>query len=235
MQLFFDKNIKQGDTQFTFNKIESKHIVKVLRKKETDILYITNGNGLLFTSKISSANDKRCLVEITQTDMVKNQLEYDLHIAIAPTKNNQRFEWFLEKATEIGVSEITPLICAHSERKIIKHDRLEKVLITAMKQANRFHLPKLNAVIPFKKFISNTMEGDLFIAHCEESSKFTLQSKLVKKNKTTILIGPEGDFSLNEITLALNNQFTPISLGKSRLRTETAGIVAAHSVAFINE
>jgi len=235
MQLFYDNNIKQYDKQFTFDKIESKHIVRVLRKKEGDVLYITNGNGFLFTSKISIANDKRCLVTIVNEVLIDNPLNYKLHIAIAPTKNNQRLEWFLEKATEIGISEITPIICDHSERKVVKTERLEKVLIAAMKQSKRFYLPKLNDAISFKNFMNSKNDGDLFIAHCEDLDKKTFKSLLVHGNDVTILIGPEGDFSTNEITLALLNNFIAVSLGNSRLRTETAGIVAAHSVAFINE
>ncbi len=235
MQLFYDKKITENDTQFIFDKIESKHIVKVLRKKEGDILYITNGIGNIFTSKISIANDKRCLVDIVKKEFVKNPLEYKLHIAIAPTKNNQRLEWFLEKATEIGVTEITPIICTHSERKVIKKERLEKVLIAAMKQSKRFYLPKLNEAITFKKFINVKQSGSLFIAHCEETDKKTLKSQLIKEKDVMVLIGPEGDFSTNEIALSLHNNFIAVSLGNSRLRTETAGIVAAHSVAFVNE
>ena len=235
MQLFYDKNIKTTDLQFTFDKIESKHIVRVLRKKEGDVLYITNGEGYLFASKIINANDKRCLVEIYNEELIEDQLEYKLHIAIAPTKNNQRLEWFLEKATEIGISEITPIICDHSERKVVKTDRLEKVIISAMKQSKRYYLPKLNEPITFKSFIKQDFKGDLFIAHCEETDKKTLKNKLEEKKEITILIGPEGDFSLSEIDLALQNKFIPVSLGNSRLRTETAGVVAVHSVAFTNE
>lgn len=235
MQLFYDKHILANDSQFTFDKIESRHIVKVLRKKEGDTLYITNGQGFLFTSKISVANDKRCIVTIKKVTQIKNQLSYSLHIAIAPTKNNQRLEWFLEKATEIGISEITPLICDHSERKVVKHERLEKVLIAAMKQSKRSYLPKLNEAMSFKKFIAKNNNGLKFIAHCEETEKHTLKNQLIKNEAILILIGPEGDFSLSEIALALDNNFKAVSLGMSRLRTETAGIVATHSVAFINE
>ncbi len=235
LQLFYDKNINQGDSHFTFDKIESRHIIKVLRKKVGDLLFITNGSGILFSAIIENANEKKCLVELTNEKQQTNQLNYNLHIAIAPTKNNQRLEWFLEKATEIGISEVTPLICDHSERKVVKTERLEKVIVSAMKQSKRFYLPKLNEPISFKKFIQEKNQGDLFIAHCEKSDKKTLKSQLKKGTNITILIGPEGDFSINEIKLALENKFNPVSLGNSRLRTETAGIVAVHSVAFVNE
>ena len=239
MQLFYDKNIQKSDIQFTFDKVESRHIVRVLRKKEGDFLFITNGKGNLFHSQIINANDKRCLVEITKCNEQKNALTYNLHIAIAPTKNIQRLEWFLEKATEIGVSEISLVLCDHSERRVVKTERLEKVLVSAMKQSKRYYLPKLNEPITFKNFIkaqTETKKNDsLFIAHCEETNKKTLKNHLKSKHNVTILIGPEGDFSLNEISLALQQQFIPVSLGNSILRTETAGIVAVHSVAFVNE
>ena len=150
-------------------------------------------------------------------------------------KLNDRFEWFLEKATEIGIDEITPIICEHSERKVVKIDRMEKIIHAAAKQSLKYHFPKLNEPILFKDFLNTEFEGDLFIAHCEETTKKSLKAALKQNQKTTILIGPEGDFSSKEITLSLEHNFIPVSLGESRLRTETAGIVAVHSVAFINE
>ncbi|MEE9348472.1 MAG: 16S rRNA (uracil(1498)-N(3))-methyltransferase [Flavobacteriaceae bacterium] len=235
MQLFYDKNIDKNDTQFTFNKLESKHIVKVLRKKNDDVLFITNGKGYLFHSKIVNANDKQCLVEIEKIEKQELKLNYKLHIAIAPTKNSQRIEWFLEKATEIGVTEITLLLCHHSERKVVKMERLVKVIVTAMKQSKRYYLPKLNQVVKFKSFIVNNSKADLFIAHCEDFNKNSFKNSLVKGNDITLLIGPEGDFSIDEINYALENNFKSVSLGNSILRTETAGIVAVHSVAYANE
>lgn len=235
MQLFYDKNISKNDTTFTFDKTESRHIVRVLRKTEGDLLHITNGKGFLFNAKIKFANEKKCLVEIVEIEKKEQPFSYYLHIAIAPTKNNQRLEWFLEKAAEIGISEITPIICDNSERKIVKNERMEKVLISAMKQSNRFHLPILNKTISFKNFMNKTIEGNLFIAHCEETKKVSLKSALTEVKNLTLLIGPEGDFSNTEIESALKNNYKAVSLGNSRLRTETAGIVAVHSVAFINE
>jgi 16S rRNA (uracil1498-N3)-methyltransferase len=148
---------------------------------------------------------------------------------------NDRFEWFLEKATEIGVSEITPIICEHSERKFIKNERFEKIIVAAMKQSNQHYLPKLNDPIIFKDFLKQEFSGQLFIAHCEETDKQQLKKLLLPKIPATILIGPEGDFSAKEIQLALDTKFIPVSLGNTRLRTETAAIVACHSVAFVNE
>jgi len=235
MQLFYNPEISLSSKQFTFNKQESRHIVRVLRKKEGDTILITNGLGQLFSSVIKMANDKKCLVEITNIDNKSKDRNYYVHIAIAPTKLNDRFEWFLEKATEIGVDEITPIICEHSERKVIKKERLEKIIQSAAKQSLKFHFPKLNEPINFEKFINSNINGQLFVAHCKESNKKLLKSELKPILKTTILIGPEGDFSSKEIQQSLEHKFIPVSLGESRLRTETAGIVAVHSVAFVNE
>lgn len=235
MQLFYNSKIDSSTTQFKFDKIESRHIVKVLRKNEGDILYITNGKSEFFKAKILLANDKKCTVDIINIEKKLKPWGYYLHIAIAPTKNIDRLEWFLEKATEIGVDEITPIICKHSERKIIKEERLDKVLISAMKQSLKFQLPKLNSTTSFLDFMKQEFDGDLYIAHCEESDKKSFKNQLKPNQKITILIGPEGDFSPNEIEIALKQKFIPVSLGESRLRTETAGIVAAQSVAFFNE
>lgn len=235
MQLFYSEHISVNDTQFTFDKIESRHIVKVLRKQTGDQLYITNGKGILFKVEITIANDKKCLVTIVSFEEKKEDRNYYLHIAIAPTKNNDRYEWFLEKATEIGIDEITPIICKHSERKIIKKERFEKVLVSAMKQSLKFQLPKLNDAMTFSEFISKPKEGNLFIAHCEKTKKTSFKEALSTANKLTVLIGPEGDFSTQEIDKAFATGFQPITLGESRLRTETAGIAATHSVAFFNE
>ncbi|MFT4643130.1 MAG: 16S rRNA (uracil1498-N3)-methyltransferase [Candidatus Azotimanducaceae bacterium] len=235
MQLFYNSEINSTTTQFVFDKIESRHIVKVLRKSEGDILYITNGNGQLFTAEIILANDKKCNVTILETIQKPKRWDYYLHVAIAPTKNNDRLEWFLEKATEIGVDEITPIICKHSERKVVKEERLEKVLVSAMKQSLKFQLPKLNPTTSFTDFIDQEIDGDLCIAHCEETDKKSFKKELRSKQKITILIGPEGDFSTKEIEQALYKKFIPVTLGESRLRTETAGIVAVQSVAFFNE
>jgi len=161
--------------------------------------------------------------------------KHKLHLAVAPTKMNDRYEWFLEKATEIGIYEITPIICDRSERKIINPERFEKIILSAMKQCNQMFLPKLNPAISMKEFIKRENSGEKLIAHCEETNKKSLKSILKAKTDYTILIGPEGDFSNKEIELALENNYIPVSLGETRLRTETAAIVACHSVVFINE
>lgn len=233
MQLFYNLTLDNSFKQFFFSPEESKHIVKVLRKNEDDILNITNGRGSLFQAKLLDANPKKCKAQIVSEEKTIRPL-YSLHIAIAPTKMNDRFEWFLEKATEIGISEITPIVCEHSERKIIKPERLEKVLQSAMKQSLQTFLPKLNPLTSFQDFM-NTVKGELqFIAHCHEGEKLDLKRRVQPDKDVVILIGPEGDFSVNEVELAHQNGYWPISLGKNRLRTETAGVVACNTVAIMN-
>ena len=233
MQLFYNPNINESLTSFVFDKEESKHIIKVLRKQERDILYVTNGLGYLFKTMIALASDSKCTVNVLSFS-IQDMPKFNLHIAVAPTKMNERYEWFLEKATEIGVQEITPIICEHSERKIIKMDRFQKIIESAMKQSLHYFLPKLNEPILLKDFLKKEITGQKFIAHCEEADKKSLKSQLISNENVTILIGPEGDFSVKEIEMALNNKYNPISLGETRLRTETAALVACHSVVFIN-
>jgi 16S rRNA (uracil1498-N3)-methyltransferase len=234
MQLFYNPNINEKTTQFSFEKEESRHIVKVLRKQVGDTLHITNGEGWLFSAKISIPNINKCTAEIISKTLQPNR-KYKLHLAVAPTKMNDRYEWFLEKATEIGIDSITPIICDHSERKVIKPERFERIIQSAAKQSLTCYLPKLNKAISFKEFINQDFTSHLFIAHCEETDRKSLKNELNPKQNITILIGPEGDFSTKEIELALQNKFIPVTLGETRLRTETAAIVACHSVAFINE
>lgn len=234
MQLFYNPDIAPDTNQFSFPKDESRHIVKVLRKKTGDLLNITNGKGYLFEAKLTIADQKNCVVNILNTthQAPKN---YQLHLAVAPTKMNDRYEWFLEKATEIGVTSITPIICDHSERKVVKIERFDKIIQSAMKQSLSCYYPILNAPITFKDYINQDFDGDTYIAHCEETDKKSLKSQVLPNKKITILIGPEGDFSVKEIKMAIQNKFIPVTLGETRLRTETAAIVACHSIAFINE
>ena len=234
MQLFYNPSINETSESFSFDKEESKHIVKVLRKKDTDILYVTNGLGFLFKTEITLASDNKCSVKIISFEKEASP-KFQLHLAVAPTKMNDRFEWFLEKATEIGINEITPIICDRSERKVLNAERFEKILLTAMKQSNVLHLPKLNNAITFKEFVKQKKEGLHLIAHCEETDKKSLKSILKPNTNVTLLIGPEGDFSEKEIASAIENNFIPVSIGNTRLRTETAAIVACHSVVFLNE
>ncbi len=226
MQLFF---IENPESEIVLSKEESKHATKVLRKKEGDILNFTDGKGGFYKAEITVADSRKCRLQIISSEQKHKQHSYHLHIAIAPTKNMDRYEWFLEKATEIGIDEITPIICDHSERKVLKTERCNRILLSAMKQSLKFHLPKLNESIPLKDFLKQDFEGNKYIAHCEDGEKQELR-KEEKSDKTTVLIGPEGDFSTAEIEKALQNQFNAVSLGKSRLRTETAGLVAVHTI-----
>ena len=209
MQLFYNSKIKENDIIFTFDKEESRHIIKVLRKKEGDTIHITNGLGFLFISEVTIASERKCEVQIKETQFFEPN-DYNLHIAVAPTKNNDRIEWFLEKATEIGINQITPIICEHSERKVYKKERGEKIIQAAMKQSLHFYLPVLNDPIPYSEFIKKEFSAHKFIAHCEETERKAFQNEVKSNEKVTILIGPEGDFSTKEIKLALENQFIPV-------------------------
>ena len=230
MQLFYCPELVNGFSHLSSE--ESKHCIKVLRNQEGDIIHLIDGQGNFYEANITIASQKKVAFEILRT-WEETPRSYSLHIAIAPTKNNDRFEWFLEKATEIGVDQITPIICAHSERKVIKNERMEKIILSATKQSINAKLPILNQAISFNDFIKKDQNSDCFIAHCEQLEKTSLKN--VISINSTILIGPEGDFSPKEIDLALKNNFKPISLGNSRLRTETAGIVACHTIALHHE
>lgn len=235
MQLFYHPNISEKDAQIIFLKDESKHIVKVLRKKEGDILNVTNGKGYLFITEIVLVTEQQCIAKVLEVKSEKPPDHY-LHLAVAPTKMNDRYELFLEKATEIGVQEITPVICDHSERKVVKIDRYERVLQSAVKQALHLNFPILNQTEKVSDLITKDVDGDKFIAHCEEDKeRVSLKSRIKPGTKATILIGPEGDFSSAEIRLAVENGWVPVSLGDSRLRTETAAIVACHTFAIANQ
>ena len=233
MQLFYNAQVLKNDDSINFTKDESRHIVKVLRKKVGDHLYLTNGKGWLFKSELIIAEQKHCSAKIISKKH-HDKKNYSLHLAVAPTKMNDRFEWFLEKATEIGIDTITPIICHHSERKFIKTERFEKIIQSAMKQSLQYYLPKLKPLMPFNDFINQKTEGQKFIAHCEETNRKSLKSLIKPNTDITILIGPEGDFSLKEIEAAINVNYVPTLLGDTRLRTETAAIVACNTVSFIN-
>ena len=235
MQLFYHPEISPSEKQVIFPKDESKHIVKVLRKKEGDLLHITNGKGFLFETELRVAGTNSCIAEVLSFEETAPP-PYYLHLAVAPTKMNDRYEWFLEKAAEIGIQEITPVICEHSERKVVKLERFERVLQSAVKQSLHTFMPKLNEAVPFNEFLEQHKEGQRYIAHCEDQQeKSSLKGRMQLNSPVTILIGPEGDISSEEIKLALQDRWTPVSLGESRLRTETAAIVACHTVALAHE
>lgn len=233
MQLFYNSELQSSDKHFYFDKNESRHIVKVLRKKIGDKLHITNGLGFIFEAKILTDNQNKCEVSITKTTAIPAK-EYSIHLAVAPTKMNDRYEWFLEKATEIGIDQITPIICTRSERKTIKIERYEKIIQAAAKQSLRAHFPKLNPTVRFTDFIKNTTDKHRYIAHCLEHNQAHLKDLISPKKSVLILIGPEGDFTLDEINLAQASGFESVSLGSARLRTETAAIVACHIIELCN-
>jgi 16S rRNA (uracil1498-N3)-methyltransferase len=231
MQIFYCPNLR-GNTH-PLNEEESKHIIKVLRFKNGDFIHLTDGKGGLFKAELIDDHPKHCTVTVIESKLEYGKRNYKLHMAIAPTKNISRFEWFLEKATEIGIDEITPIICEQSERKEVKYQRMEKVIVAAIKQSLKTYLPKLNQSMKFRDFAEQSFEGQKFIAYCEKKPKH-LKELYIPKSNALILIGPEGDFSKEEVKFAKNNGFNIAGLGDSRLRTETAGIAACHTINLIN-
>jgi 16S rRNA (uracil1498-N3)-methyltransferase len=232
MHLFFVSGAI-GD-QCLLSEDESKHCTKVLRLKVGEELRMTDGAGKLFQGILVDSDPRKTRIEIRSMVREEPPPPWKLHIAMAPTKNIERFEWFLEKATEIGIDEITPLYCHHSERETLNMKRLEKVLITALKQSLRLWLPLLNPPVFFNPFVQQERTGQRFIAWCGAGEAFPLHETCQKGKDTLVLIGPEGDFSAEEVTLAKQQGYLPVSLGKNRLRTETAGIVACHTMNLIN-
>ena len=234
MQLFYTPDINSDE--YTLSKEESKHCIQVLRKKIGDIIYLVDGKGGFYKAILIGNNPKSCHLKIDKVERNYGKSDLHIHIAIAPTKMNERFEWFLEKSTEIGINEITPILCEHSERKILKLERMNKILVAAMKQSNQAYLPKLNAAISFDSFVNNNTVEERYIAHCIENDKKKQLNEVIKKGTNTlVLIGPEGDFSQKEIDFALKHGFSAVSLGKNRLRTETAAIVSCHTINLINQ
>ena len=235
MHLFYTPDINENSSEYLLNEEESRHCISVLRLTVDSQIYLIDGKGTFYTAKIIAASPKKTLLQIISFTKEFNKRNHYLHIAVAPTKNIDRLEWFLEKATEIGIDEITPIICERSERKEVKTDRLNKIIIAAIKQSGNTYVPKLNEAIGFKNFLKlNHSNSQKFIAHCEESTKSDLKAELILYNHYTILIGPEGDFALPEITEANNAGYKNITLGNSRLRTETAALAACFEVNFLN-
>jgi 16S rRNA (uracil1498-N3)-methyltransferase len=233
MQLFYIPNIL--GTEVILDETESKHAVRVLRLSVGNEVQLIDGKGGFYEAEIVDANPKKCRLKINKSIQEFGKKNFKLHIAVAPTKNIDRFEWFLEKATEIGIDEITPLLSDHSERKNIKPERLEKILVSAMKQSVKAYLPILNEMVSFKDFVESCATQNRFIAHCYESEKPHLKNTVKQNQDVVILIGPEGDFSPEEVEFANEKGFTEISLGTARLRTETAAVVACHIVNLANE
>ncbi len=224
MQLFYSTHIINNTIEL--NGDESWHCIKVLRHKTGDRVQVIDGQGTFYTAAISDAHPKHCILTVTEKIAEYKKRPYTLHLAIAPTKNSDRIEWMLEKAVEAGVDEITFLLCKTSERKIIKTDRLKKVVESAVKQSVQAYLPKINELTDIKKFITNQQNfaGKKLIAHCRNNNTPLLNTILPANTNVLSLIGPEGDFATEEIELALSNNFEAVSLGMNRLRTETAGL-----------
>lgn len=207
---------------------EAAHALRVLRLKAGDELMLTDGKGCFYRAEIAVADQKHCLLNILETTPQPALWKRHLHLALAPTKNMDRMEWLAEKATEIGFDELTFLNCHYSERRVIKLERIEKIVVSAVKQSLKARMPKLNELTDFSKFIRQPFTGQKFIAHCYPGDKSLLKDSLNAEEDALVLIGPEGDFSEEEVALAIENGFQPISLGTSRLRTETAALVAVH-------
>ena len=231
MALFYVPNIALN----VLPEVESQHAVKVLRLQNGDKITLVDGTGGYYEARITNPHPKHCGFVIIETKPEFGKRDFKLHIAIAPTKNIERLEWFIEKATEIGIDEITPIICRFSERKIVKEERLEKISVSAAKQSLKTYFPKVNPLFTFDDLLKNHHASQKFIAHCYEQDKRLLQTEIKKSKDILILIGPEGDFSVEEVEKAIAGGFVPVSLGDSRLRTETAGVVACHTVALINQ
>ena len=220
---------------YSLDEEESGHCVRVLRYTRGDEILLTNGQGMTYTAVITNPHPKHCEFEVRTAEKQSKHHSNYIHIAIAPTKNVERIEWFVEKCTEIGVDEITPLLCRFSERKQLRIDRLQKIILSAAKQSLTPYLPKLNEMTDCTEFIRGTEEETRFIAHCYKEDKRDLRNEIKPCMSVVVMIGPEGDFSEQEIAEALQHNFVPVSLGESRLRTETAGIVACHICNLFNE
>jgi 16S rRNA (uracil1498-N3)-methyltransferase len=234
MQLFYTPDIDAASSTYYLSEEESKHGIKVLRLQAGEQVQLIDGKGNLYTAAITDAHPKRTQLQIISVQKDFNKRNHYLHIAVAPTKNIERLEWFLEKATEIGIDEISLIICQRSERKEAKADRLNKIITSAIKQSLKAYHPLLNDPVALNKLLATPFDGQKFIAHCEPGDKLTLKDHLKSQGKYLILIGPEGDFTPKEIEEAIKNDFKAITLGESRLRTETAALEACFEVNFLN-
>jgi 16S rRNA (uracil1498-N3)-methyltransferase len=230
MRRFFINIEDLNQEQITLPENESKHACRVLRMKVGQQLELVNGKGGLFTGEITDDHQKKCIVSRIYFHLEK-QDSYHIHLAIAPTKSMDRLEWFLEKATEFGIHEVSLILCENAERKRVKMERIHKIVVAAMKQSKRLFLPTINELQPFEQFVKQHNKG--FIAHCYDEKRISLsellsssQYKQLKTSDFPVLIGPEGDFTKEEVHLAMEKQFKPVLLGQTRLRTETAGLYA---------
>jgi 16S rRNA (uracil1498-N3)-methyltransferase len=234
MHVFYTPDIQESSV-YTLNEEESRHCSKVLRLVAGDQVYLVDGRGGLYEAEISESGKRHVQLSILKHTPNYQERKYRIHIAIAPTKNIDRVEWFLEKATEIGIDEITPIICSHSERKIIKADRLEKVITSAVKQSLQAYHPILHPAVSFTHFLQQELPAVKMIAHCVDDEQRVFISDVIEAgSEYLILIGPEGDFSTEEIQMATEAGFIPLTLGKTRLRTETAGLAACFELNYLN-
>jgi len=224
VNLFYQPGIPEGIHHL--DREESHHVIRVLRMSEGQNLDLTDGRGFFYVARITKADPKKCEFEIVNKREAPKR-NFHIHIAIAPTKNMDRTEWFIEKAIEIGVDQISFLLCKNSERKVINQERIEKIAISAMKQSQQAWFPRLSQMIPFKEIIS-TQSDQKFIAYVDSENPKHLKDSISSGKKYLVLIGPEGDFSKEELTQAINSGFEKVSLGANRLRTETAGLAAVH-------
>lgn len=238
MQLFYTPDILPQHDTYVLNEAESKHAIRVLRLSVGSPIHLVDGRGGLYLGTVADTHPKRTLIRVDDVKMAYEKRPYQLHLAVAPTKNMDRIEWLLEKVTEVGIDEITPIICEHSERKEVKTDRLNKVMVAAMKQSLKAYLPKINECVKLGEFLKRSGGDDRiqqkFIAHCAEGTKFYLTDRIVAGGSYLILIGPEGDFSASEIQVATDAGYLPITLGASRLRTETAALTTCLEIAIAN-
>ena len=229
--LFYSPGINEN---LQLPEYESQHCVKVLRMRTGDKLTVTDGKGFFYDCELIDANSKNCTVTVLKRYEVSTGRNFKLHIAFSPTKQMDRNEWFIEKATEIGIDRFTPILSFYSERKDVKTERLQKIAIAAIKQSQQSLLPEIDKQVSFNEFISRPFESKKYIAHCYDKPKKPLAKLYGKGEDALILIGPEGDFSEDEVENAIKNGFEPISLGNTRLRTETACLVATHTIHVIN-
>lgn len=234
MHLFYTPDIVPGQPYYTLPEEESRHCTRVLRLQEGAELKLVDGHGTMFSGRIAEVHPKRTHISIVSYVEAYGKRNYYLHLAVAPTKNTDRFEWLVEKATEAGIDEITPLICARSERREIKTERLVKVAVAAMKQSLKAYLPRINPAVTFNSFVEEQHHRTPFIAHCMEGEKGYLTGLLTPGEPAVVLIGPEGDFHADEVAKAREMGCRPISLGAARLRTETAALVACFEMNFLN-
>lgn len=231
MHLFYNPQI-QGES-IELDEQESKHAVRVLRLAAGDRVILVDGRGSWYEALIAEDHPKRCRLRVVNKTARYQPLNYALHLAVAPTKNLDRFEWFLEKATEIGISEITPLICTRSERKQLKMERLEKILVSAMKQSLKAYKPGLNPPVSLDDFLQVNRKGSLGIAHCYPFERKGIQ-ELEHADSYTFIVGPEGDFTEEEVHIALRAGYVPVHLGTSRLRTETAALYITTAISLLH-